>query len=212
MDDTILNLYKDPSRGLTNAEDIHRKLKDGNHNIPLKEVRRVLAEYENYSLVHRKTKPDEHLITKVSGVFEQLQADLAFVRYHANSNKLSEYKAGAVQTRENNKRVVVPPPQTFSDEEEEEEEQVIQELSSSNDTDSTHYLFTCIDVLSRYAWVIPLHDKTPNGILNCFKTVFQDILDFKYPLPERVQVDRGTEFYNATIKSFMQRIRIQMYC
>jgi hypothetical protein len=35
------------------------------------------------------------------------------------------------------------------------------------------YLLTCIDVLSRYAWVVPLKDKTGKTLIEAFEVIFK---------------------------------------
>jgi hypothetical protein len=35
------------------------------------------------------------------------------------------------------------------------------------------YLLTCIDVLSRYAWVVPLKDKTGKTLKEAFQVIFK---------------------------------------
>ena len=54
------------------------------------------------------------------------------------------------------------------------------------------YLLTCIDVLSRYAWVVPLKDKTGKTLKEAFEVIFK-----LGRQPIRLQTDRGTEFTNS---------------
>jgi hypothetical protein len=35
------------------------------------------------------------------------------------------------------------------------------------------YLLTCIDVLSRYAWIVPLKDKTEKTLKDAFQVIFK---------------------------------------
>jgi hypothetical protein len=51
------------------------------------------------------------------------------------------------------------------------------------------YLLTCIDVLSCYAWVVPLKDKMGNTLKEAFEVIFK-----LGRQPIRLQTDRGTEF------------------
>ena len=53
------------------------------------------------------------------------------------------------------------------------------------------YLLTCIDVLSRYAWVVPLKDKTGKTLKDAFHVIFKS-----GRRPVRLQTDKGTEFTN----------------
>ena len=52
------------------------------------------------------------------------------------------------------------------------------------------YLLTCIGVLSRYAWVVPLKDKTGNTLKEAFEVIFK-----LGRQPIRLQTDRGTECF-----------------
>ena len=54
------------------------------------------------------------------------------------------------------------------------------------------FLLTCIDVFSKFAWVVPLNkNKTGESLVNGF----QSILDLGRS-PEKLQTDKGTEFLN----------------
>ena len=63
----------------------------------------------------------------------------------------------------------------------------VQRLSKSNN--GYKYILTCIDVLSKYAWAIPLKNKTGTSLVNAFKQIFKDNRK-----PEKLQADKGTEF------------------
>ena len=52
------------------------------------------------------------------------------------------------------------------------------------------FLLCVIDVFSKYVWVVPLKDK--KGIINAF----QKILDKSAPKPNKIWIDKGSEFYN----------------
>ena len=49
---------------------------------------------------------------------------------------------------------------------------------------------------SKYAWVVLLKDKNGNSIVNAF----QKILDKSGCKPNKIWVDKGSEFYNNSIK------------
>ena len=57
-------------------------------------------------------------------------------------------------------------------------------------------LLCVIDLYSTYAWVIPLKDKKGITITN----TFQKILDESNRQPNKIWVDKGSEFYNRSIK------------
>ena len=64
-----------------------------------------------------------------------------------------------------------------------------------------------IDIYSKYAWVVPLKDKKGVTIANSF----QKILDNSKRKPNKIWVDKGSEFYNRSIKSWLEKIDIEMY-
>ena len=59
-------------------------------------------------------------------------------------------------------------------------------------------LLRIIDIYRKYAWVVPLRDKKGITITNVFKKV----LDESKRKPSKIWVDKGSEFYNRSIKSF----------
>ena len=59
-------------------------------------------------------------------------------------------------------------------------------------------LLCVIDIYSKYVWVIPLKDK--KGII--VTNAFQNILDELVPKPNKIWVDKGSEFHNRSIKSW----------
>ena len=59
------------------------------------------------------------------------------------------------------------------------------------------FLLCGIDVFSKYAWVIPLKDKKSVSIVDAF----QKILDKSAHKPNKIWVDKGSEFYNSSFKN-----------
>ena len=64
------------------------------------------------------------------------------------------------------------------------------------------YLLCVIDLFSKYAFVVPLKDKKGISIVN----VFQSILNKSKRKPNKIWVDKGSEFYNASFKKWLQDI------
>ena len=61
--------------------------------------------------------------------------------------------------------------------------------------------FLCfIDIFSKYAWIIPLKDK--NGVSNI--GAFQSILKQSNRKPNKIWVDKGSEFYNTSFKKWLE--------
>ena len=56
--------------------------------------------------------------------------------------------------------------------------------------DQYRYILCVIDVFSKFAWSIPLKNKTAASILNAVKS----IVESSGRTPEKIWVDRGSEF------------------
>ena len=57
------------------------------------------------------------------------------------------------------------------------------------------------DIFSKYAWAIPLKDK--KGIT--ITKAFQKILDKPNGKPNKIWVEKGSEFYNRSMKSWLEK-------
>ena len=69
------------------------------------------------------------------------------------------------------------------------------------------FLLCVIDILSKYAWVVPLKDKKGVSIVDAF----QKILDKSRRKPNKIWVDKGSEFYNNSFKKWLKNNDIEMY-
>ena len=69
------------------------------------------------------------------------------------------------------------------------------------------FLLCVIDIYSKYAWVIPLKDKKCVSIVNAFK----NILKKSKRKSNKIWVDKGGEFYNRSMKSWLEKNNIEMY-
>ena len=69
------------------------------------------------------------------------------------------------------------------------------------------FLLCVIDIFSKYAWVVPLKDKKGISIV----IAFQSILKQSNRKPNKIWVDKGSEFYNASFKKWLQDNDIVMY-
>ena len=68
------------------------------------------------------------------------------------------------------------------------------------------YLLTCIDVLSRYTWVVPLKDKTEKTLKDAFQVIFKS-----GRRPIRLQTDKGTEFTNRVFQKFLKEHDVHFF-
>ena len=64
------------------------------------------------------------------------------------------------------------------------------------------FLFCVIDIFSKYAWVIPLKDQKSITITSAF----QKILDEPTCSPKKIRVDKGSDFYNRSMKSWVENV------
>ena len=69
------------------------------------------------------------------------------------------------------------------------------------------FLLLVTDIFSKYGWVIPLKDK--KGII--ITKTFQNFLDESNGKPNKIWVDNGCEFYNRSMKSWLEKTPREMY-
>ena len=67
------------------------------------------------------------------------------------------------------------------------------------------YLITCIDIFSKFAWVIPLKDKRGINTKNALEKIFNK------RKPKFLWTDRGTEFYNKQVQDLLNENNIKLY-
>jgi len=70
-----------------------------------------------------------------------------------------------------------------------------------------HYILTIIDVLSKYAWAVPLKTKSGNDVAAVIAKIIRD----DERCPKNLQTDRGKEFYNANVQKFLKKHGINHY-
>ena len=64
-------------------------------------------------------------------------------------------------------------------------------------------LLCVIYIFNNYAWVIPLKDKKGTTVTNAF----QKILDESNGKPNKIWVDKGSEFYIRSKKSWIEKMQ-----
>ncbi|GBO29609.1 Putative uncharacterized transposon-derived protein F54H12.3 [Araneus ventricosus] len=67
------------------------------------------------------------------------------------------------------------------------------------------YLLRCMDVLSKYAWIVPLKQKRGKDILEAFKIIFS------HRKPKFLQTDQGTEFENSIFQKFLKENNVKYF-
>ena len=71
----------------------------------------------------------------------------------------------------------------------------------------SRFLLCVVDLFSKYAWVAPLKDKKGITIVN----TFQKVLNKSDLKPNKIWVDEGSEFYNRSMKSWLEKNNVKMY-
>ena len=69
------------------------------------------------------------------------------------------------------------------------------------------FLLCVIDIFSKYGWIIPLRDEKGITITNAF----QKFLKESNQKPNKILVYKGSEFYNRSMKLFLQINNIEIY-
>ena len=75
------------------------------------------------------------------------------------------------------------------------------------------FISTVIDIFTKNAWAIPLKNKSVLSITNGFKKVLGEHPQggSESRKPEKLLVDRGSEFYNKTFKSLLKEYETKLY-
>ena len=69
------------------------------------------------------------------------------------------------------------------------------------------FLLCVIDIFSKYAWVVPLKDKKDISFVNAFQIILKE----SNRKPNKIWVDKGSEFYNKSFKKWLRDNNIEMY-
>lgn len=75
----------------------------------------------------------------------------------------------------------------------------------ANSNKGTKFLLNVIDLFSKYAWSVPLKDKTGESIVEAFNKI---TITRK---PNKLWVDKGKEFYNKAFDKWLQSKNISIY-
>ena len=73
-------------------------------------------------------------------------------------------------------------------------------------------ILTVIHIFTKYAWAIPLKNKTDFSITNGVKVVLVESPQggFADRNSDKLWVDRGSEFYNKTFQSLLKEYEIEL--
>ena len=84
---------------------------------------------------------------------------------------------------------------------------LIDRSSLSKYNNNYKFIFTIIDNHTKYAWAIPLKDKSGKGTTTAFKS----LIEKAKRKPDKIWSDRGKEFYNKTFLDFLKEQNIHIY-
>ena len=70
------------------------------------------------------------------------------------------------------------------------------------------FLLCVIDIFSKYAWVVPLKDKKGISIVKAFQSILKQSNSRK---PNKISVEKGSEFFNAYFKKWLRDNDIVIY-
>jgi transposase InsO family protein len=80
----------------------------------------------------------------------------------------------------------------------------VSNLAESND--GFKFILSAIDVFSKYAWAIPLKNKSAAIVNIAIKSIFDS-----GRIPKRIHTDQGKEFLNKTIAETLKKHNIKLY-
>ena len=76
------------------------------------------------------------------------------------------------------------------------------------DNDRYRYILTVIDVFSKFAWSVAVRNKDATTVTEAFHSVMEQAAPRK---PERLQTDKGKEFFNKDFGALMKRNNINHF-
>ena len=68
------------------------------------------------------------------------------------------------------------------------------------------YLLTCIDIFSKYGWVVPLKTKQGQELVRGFQRILSS-----GRTPSKLQTDQGTDFLNRVFQKFLRDNNIEFF-
>ena len=70
------------------------------------------------------------------------------------------------------------------------------------------YILTVIDVFSKFAWAVQVRNKNAESVTEAFGLILAQAEPRK---PERLQTDKGKEFFNATFAGLLRKQNIHHF-
>lgn len=82
---------------------------------------------------------------------------------------------------------------------------LVEMIPYSKENKSFKYILTAIDIFSKFAYAVPLKNKTGNDVAAAMKRI---LVSTK---PKNIHSDLGKEFFNKTFQTLMQKFNINHY-
>ena len=82
---------------------------------------------------------------------------------------------------------------------------LVEMIPYAEENNNFKYLLTIIDCFSKYAWAIPIKNKTGEETVRGFEIVF------KNRKPIKIQTDQGKEYYNSKLNNFFKQENINHF-
>jgi hypothetical protein len=72
--------------------------------------------------------------------------------------------------------------------------------------DGYTFLLTCIDCFSKYAWAVPIKNKSGDELVRALMQIFSG-----NRIPKRLQTDKGTEFVNRKVQNLLRQRDVDFF-
>ena len=81
----------------------------------------------------------------------------------------------------------------------------ISSISKSND--GYKFILVCIDVLSKYAWAVPIRNKSGLSV----RAAIKHIIESSNRKCINFQTDKGSEYLNSSVKEYLRKMKINHF-
>lgn len=81
------------------------------------------------------------------------------------------------------------------------------DLAQMTESGGYKFILCIIDVFSKFAWCVPMKNKSASTVL----TALKEVVEKSGRMPEKIWVDQGSEFYNKDFKAWAKSNDIIMY-
>lgn len=85
---------------------------------------------------------------------------------------------------------------------------LVEMIPYAQENDNFKYIFICINTFSKFAWAIPIKNKTAKEVSMAMESILSS---GNKNIPRNVQSDQGKEFFNTQFKKIMDKYNINHY-